>query len=94
MSSDAVLASRWTDGAKGYVLGSYKWNSFRSAWEDRLRAAVAALDGILPARNPSPPKLQRKIQRKRYSWKQTRGPVDRNPLLCLVGRRGLEPRTR
>jgi hypothetical protein len=54
MSSDAVLASRWTDGAKGYVLGSYKWNSFRSAWEDRLRAAVAALDGMLPAPQSEP----------------------------------------
>jgi integrase len=39
MSSDAVLAIRWTDGAKGYVFGSYKWNSFRSAWEAALAAA-------------------------------------------------------
>jgi integrase len=39
LNADAVLASRWTDGAKGYVFGSYKWNSFRSAWEAALAAA-------------------------------------------------------
>jgi integrase len=38
-NADAVLARRWTDGAKGYVFGSCKWNSFRSAWEAALAAA-------------------------------------------------------
>jgi integrase len=111
LNADAVLARRWTDGAKGYVFGSCKWNSFRSAWEaalaaagiesfrfhdlrhtfaswlvqrgrtlkevqealghqtitmtmryshlapDHLRAAVAALDGMLPARESEPAEL-------------------------------------
>jgi integrase len=111
LNADAVLARRWTDGAKGYVFGSCKWNSFRSAWEaalaaagiesfrfhdlrhtfaswlvqrgrtlkevqealghqtitmtmryshlapDHLRAAVAALDGMLPARESDPAEL-------------------------------------
>jgi integrase len=39
LNADAVLASRWTDGTKGYVFRSYKWNSFRSAWEAALAAA-------------------------------------------------------
>ena len=106
-NSDAVLARRRPPEAKGYVFGSRKWNSFRSAWEvavasagiddlrfhdlrhtfaswlvqrgrtlkevqealghttitmtmryshlspDHLRAAVAVLDGILPA-SPQP----------------------------------------
>jgi integrase len=39
LNADAVLARRWTDGAKGYVFGSCKWNSFRSAWEAALAAA-------------------------------------------------------
>jgi len=38
-NADAVLARRWTDGAKGYVFGSPKWNSFRSAWETAVAAA-------------------------------------------------------
>jgi integrase len=38
-NADAVLARRWTSGAKGYVFGSCKWNSFRSAWEAALAAA-------------------------------------------------------
>ena len=38
-NADAVLARRWTGGAKGYVFGSCKWNSFRSAWEAALAAA-------------------------------------------------------
>jgi integrase len=38
-NADAVLARRWTDGARGYVFGSCKWNSFRSAWETALVAA-------------------------------------------------------
>ena len=108
-NADAVLASRWTDGATGAVFGSQKWNSFRSAWEaalaaagiedfrfhdlrhtfaswlvqrgrtpkevqialghqtptmtnrythlapDHLRAAVASLDGVLPASRAIPP---------------------------------------
>jgi integrase len=39
LNADAVLARRWTDGARGYVFGSCKWNSFRSAWEAALAAA-------------------------------------------------------
>ena len=39
LNADAVLARRWTSGTKGYVLGSCKWNSFRSAWEAALVAA-------------------------------------------------------
>jgi hypothetical protein len=36
---------------------------------DHLRAAVAALDGVLPACSPNPPRVQRKDQRKsRSSW--------------------------
>jgi integrase len=38
-NADAVLARRWTDGAKGYVFGSHKWNSFRTAWETAVAAA-------------------------------------------------------
>jgi integrase len=34
---------------------------------DRLRAAVAALDGMLPARESEPAEPQRKLQRKRLS---------------------------
>ena len=40
LNADAVLARRWTDGAKGYVFKSCKWNSFRSAWEAALAGAV------------------------------------------------------
>jgi integrase len=38
-NAEAVLARRWTPGAKGYVFGSRNWNSFRSAWEAALAAA-------------------------------------------------------
>ena len=38
-NADAVLARRWTPGAKGDVFGSRNWNSFRSAWEAALAAA-------------------------------------------------------
>jgi integrase len=38
-NADAVLARRWTPGAKGDVFGSRNWNSFRSAWEKALAAA-------------------------------------------------------
>ncbi len=38
-NADAVLARRWTDGAKGYVFGSHKWNSFRTAWETAVAAS-------------------------------------------------------
>ena len=38
-NADAVLARRWTPGAKGDVFGSRNWNSFRSAWEAALTAA-------------------------------------------------------
>jgi integrase len=38
LNADAVRARRWTDGAKGYVFGSGKWNSVRSAWEAALAA--------------------------------------------------------
>ena len=38
-NADAVLARRWTDGAKGYVFGSRNWNAFRSAWEAAVEAA-------------------------------------------------------
>jgi integrase len=38
-NADAVLARRWTPGAKGYVFGSRNWNSFRSAWEAALAGA-------------------------------------------------------
>jgi integrase len=43
-NADAVLARRWTEGAKGYVFSSGKWNSFRSAWEAAL--AAAGIDGF------------------------------------------------
>jgi integrase len=39
LNADAILARRWTNGAKGYVFGACKWNSFRSAWEAALAAA-------------------------------------------------------
>jgi integrase len=38
-TADAVLARRWTPDATGYVFGSRKWNSFRSAWEAALSAS-------------------------------------------------------
>ena len=37
-NADAVLARRWTEDAKGYVFGSPKWNSFRTAWESAIAA--------------------------------------------------------
>lgn len=38
-NADAVLAGRWTDGARGYVFGSRNWNRFRTAWESAVAAA-------------------------------------------------------
>src|SRR3989475_5996625 len=38
-NADAVLARRWTGGAKGYVFGTRNWNAFRSAWEVAVEAA-------------------------------------------------------
>jgi integrase len=38
-NADAVLARRWTGGAKSYVFGSHKWNSFRTAWETAVAAS-------------------------------------------------------
>jgi integrase len=38
-NADAVLARRWTEGAKGYVFGSHKWNRFRTAWETAVAAS-------------------------------------------------------
>jgi len=43
-NADAVLARRWSEGAKGYVFGSRNWNAFRTAWETAVDGAN--LDGF------------------------------------------------
>ena len=37
--ADAVIARRWTQGAKGLVFPSRNWNAYRNAWERARREA-------------------------------------------------------
>ena len=54
-NADAVLARRWTPTAKGYVFGSWNWNSFRSAWESAVAAAGVEDLRFHDLRQHSPP---------------------------------------